>query len=268
VDPRDPGSAAAVVAQLVRDALLDAGAPSAAALCCGLAGAGRAQEREAVRIALTLENVAERIGIVGDAEAAMADAFGDEPGVLVVAGTGSIAWARPASGAAVRVGGWGLLLGDEGSGYDIALSALRAVARSADGRSGPTALTSVMLTETRVADADDLRAWAAAATKARIAALAPQVIACAERGDATAADILTSAISALAHMATAAADRTGVASPTFALTGGLIALGGPLRRPLTEALGDRFPSARFTDRVVDAALGAARLAMALQPMTR
>jgi N-acetylglucosamine kinase-like BadF-type ATPase len=263
VDPEDPGSAAAAVAQLVRDVLRDAGAPSAAALCCGLAGAGRPQEREAVRIALTLEHVAERVAVIGDAEAAMADAFPEGPGVLLVAGTGSIAWARTADGEVLRVGGWGQLLGDEGSGYDTAIRGLRAVARAADGRIAETALTSVLLVAARVQDPNDLIAWAAAASKAQIAALAPAVLTCAERGDEAAATVRAHAIDAITQLAAAAARRAQLDPPTFALTGGLLAGTGPLRTPVIDAIRKRMPQAQITDRRVDAALGAARLARSL-----
>ena len=263
VDPRDPGSAAAAVARLVHDTLQDAGAPSAAALCCGLAGAGRPHEREAVRIALTLEHLAGKVGVVGDAEAAMADAFPDGEGVLLVAGTGSIAWARTADGGTVRVGGWGQLLGDEGSGYDIGISGLRAVVRASDGRIPPTALTSMLLPAAGVQQAEDLVAWTAAASKASVAALAPQVILSAERGDDAGAVIMRNAVDALVDMAAAAAQRSHAASPAIALTGGLIAQGGPLRRALIDALRERMPGAAITNRPVDAALGAARIARQL-----
>jgi glucosamine kinase len=263
VDPRDPGSAATAVAELVRAVLLDAGADAAAALCCGLAGAGRPHEREAVRIALTLEHVAERVGVVGDAEAAMADAFPDGAGVLIVAGTGSIAWARTADGVALRVGGWGQLLGDEGSGYDIALRALRAVTQAADGRTGATALTGVLLAAADLDDADDLIAWTASASKAQIAALAPTVLACAQAGDTTAVAIRAAAVAALLQLALTAARRTGADTLTFALTGGLLAGSGPLRALVSEAIHLHVPEAVVTDRPVDAALGAARIARAL-----
>ncbi|MBR9991220.1 MAG: hypothetical protein KFH98_15770 [Gemmatimonadetes bacterium] len=259
VDPRDPGSAAAAVARLVRDALRDAGASSAAALCCGLAGAGRPHEREAVRIALTLEHIAELVVVVGDAEAAMADAFPDGPGVLVVAGTGSIAWARAADGATVRVGGWGQLLGDEGSGYDIGIGGLRAVARAADERTGPTALTAVLLSALGLNATDELIAWAASASKAQIAALAPSVLSCAERGDEAAAAVRDSAVTAIAELAATAARRCGAESPTIALTGGLL-VSGALRQDVANVIRLSVSGARFTDRAVDAALGAARIA--------
>lgn len=263
VDPRDPGSAAAAIAQLVRTALLDAGKPSAAALCCGLAGAGRPHEREAVRIALTLEHLAERIVVVGDAEAAMADAFPDGTGVLVVAGTGSIAWARTTDGDALRVGGWGQLLGDEGSGYDIALQGLRAVAHAADGRAPHTALTTVLLAAAGVSSPDDLIAWTAGAAKAQIAALAPSVLSCASRGDQAALTIRGNTVRSLVEMTAAAALRSGAHTLTVALTGGLIAGNGPLRDFVSEAVRERLPGANVTDRPVDAAFGAARIARSL-----
>src|SRR5690606_18613945 len=84
VDPRDPAGAAAVIADLARSAVEQAGGGRAASLGCGLAGAGRPQEREAVRVALALEHVADEILVVGDAEAAMIDAFPDGEGVLLV----------------------------------------------------------------------------------------------------------------------------------------------------------------------------------------
>jgi glucosamine kinase len=263
VDPRDPGSAAAVIVRLVRDVLSEVGAPSAAALCCGLAGAGRPQEREAVRIALTIEGVAELIGVVGDAEAAMADAFPDGTGVLVVAGTGSIAWARGRDGSTIRVGGWGLLLGDEGSGYDIALAALRAVARAADGRSSPTTLTTALLTAIPLSIPDQLIAWAASATKAQIAALAPAVLDCAEQGDTAAAEIRSHAIAALTGMAATASRRSHEQCTTFGLTGGLLDQSGPLRDLVTASLRRTFSDVRVIDRPIDAARGAARIAMTL-----
>ena len=263
VDPRDPACAAEAVARLVRAVLADAGAPSAAALCCGLAGAGRPHEREAVRIALTLENRAALVSVVGDAEAAMADAFPDAAGVLVVAGTGSIAWARTADGEALRVGGWGQLLGDEGSGYDIALHALRAVARAADGRLPATTLTHALLSAADLRAPEDFVAWSASATKAQIASLAPPVLDCAERGDPAAVAVRDGAVTAIIQMVTTAAIRSELESPIIALAGGLLAPGGPLRGFVAAAIQRQLPRARIIDRPVDAALGAARIARSM-----
>lgn len=260
VSPADPGAAAAAVAALARDVMSAAGAPlPAAALCCGLAGAGREQERESVRVTLTLAGIAERVIVVGDAEAAMMDAFGTDPGILVIAGTGSIAWARGADGSVVRVGGWGRLLGDEGSGYAIGRGALQAVARATDGRAAASALTDVLLRATRVATPEDLVAWAAQASKGDIAALAPHVLACADE-DASAAAIRKEAVDELVMLAATAAQRANLDPPHIALHGGLVSPGGPLREHIQRAL----PRATFLDRPVDAATGAATIARARQ----
>jgi N-acetylglucosamine kinase-like BadF-type ATPase len=259
VDPRDPAAAATVVAGVARAALQQAGAVSAVALCCGLAGAGRRQEQEAVRIALLLQHLADTVLVVGDAQAAMADAFPDGAGVLLVAGTGSIAWARADESAPVRLGGWGQYLGDEGSGYAIGMGALRAVARATDRREH-TALTGTVLAHTRCEAPHDLIAWVAAARKAEIAALAPVVVDCARGGDASARDILDRAVQDLTKLAILAVARIGVTAPRIALTGGLIAPGGPLRADLRHAVSAALPAARFLERPVDAAMGAAALA--------
>jgi N-acetylglucosamine kinase-like BadF-type ATPase len=197
----------------------------------------------------------------------MADAFPEGPGVLVVAGTGSIAWARALDGTTVRVGGWGQLLGDEGSGYDIGLSGLRAVARAADGRGEPTALTDAIPDHLGLAAPDALIAWAAAASKAQIAALAPIVLRCADGGDAAALALRSAAVDALVELVATAARRVDANAPQVALAGGLIAGDGPLRAHVSEALRRRLPQARVSDRPVDAALGAARIARTLTAST-
>jgi N-acetylglucosamine kinase-like BadF-type ATPase len=258
IDPREPAAAAAVVAQLAREALRSAGARRARALCCGLAGARRQQERDAVRVALVIEDLADDVHVVGDAAAAMADAFPVGGGVLVIAGTGSIAWASD-GGEPLRIGGWGQLLGDEGSGYAIALAALRAVTRCAD-RAEDTLLTAVALRHAGVERVHDLISWTAAARKAEIAALAPQVLQCAADGDAAACAIRAQAVSDIVDLATTAARRLAGRVSAFALAGGLIAPGGPLRDEVIAALTARAPGAIVSTRPVDAALGAARLA--------
>src|SRR5690606_25737159 len=122
VDAREPAARATVLRELVLRALERAGAaPPAAALCCALAGAGREPGRRALRAALEPLGIARAIRIVGDGEAAFHDAFGAGPGILLIAGTGSIAWGRAADGRTARAGGWGQALGDEGSGYALGL---------------------------------------------------------------------------------------------------------------------------------------------------
>jgi N-acetylglucosamine kinase-like BadF-type ATPase len=264
VDARDPAAAAGVVAAVAADLLRKAGhAPPAAALCCGLAGAGRDRERAAVTAALEATGVARRVLVLGDAEVAMADAFDSEPGVLLVAGTGSIAWARDTTGAAVRVGGWGRWFGDEGSGYALARDALTAIARAADGRDPPTSLTEHVLRAAACQEPADLIRFAEQAAKRDIAALAPTVLSCAADGDPAALRVRAAAAASLVELAQAAARRAGLASPQVALAGGLIEAGSALRDAVVSGLHAAMPGCAVRPDAVDAARGAARLASGL-----
>lgn len=271
VNPADPGARAGTLAELARRTLEAAGAAApAAALCCALAGAGREAERRAIRDALARHAVAREIRVVGDIEAAFHDAFAAGPGLLIIAGTGSIAWGRAEDGRTARVGGWGHVLGDEGSGYAVGLAALRAVVRAHDGRAPGTALREPVLRHAGVDAPEGLIAWAAAATKADIAALTPHVATTAAAGDAVAAGILRAAAEELAAHARALYRRLGPwAGPApVALTGGLLAPGGPLREATAAALRALELPLRLLDSTVDAARGAAALARGAAPPAR
>lgn len=173
VDSGDPLAGVPALEALVRDVIAQAGgSPPAASLCCALAGVGRERVRDAVEGALVGAGLAQSVRVITDAEAALFDAFGDGPGILLIAGTGSVAWGRGRDGTIARVGGWGMRLGDEGSGYAIGLAGLRAVVHAADGRSGATALSSPILEYTATREPADLVAWTDRASKGEIAAIA------------------------------------------------------------------------------------------------
>jgi len=131
VDPATPDDSIREVIALARRAATDADRP-VAGLWAGLAGAGSEPVRTEVEEALRSAGVAGEIAVGTDAQAAFFDAFGDGPGILLVAGTGSVALGRGEKRQWTQVGGWGLLLGDEGSGYAMAMSGLRGVVRAAD----------------------------------------------------------------------------------------------------------------------------------------
>jgi glucosamine kinase len=200
--------------------------------------------------------------VVGtDVEAAFYEAFGEGPGILLVAGTGSVAWGRGPLGRTARVGGWGQLLGDEGSGYAIGLGALRAVARAEDGRGPPTSLRSALLEALSVTDVGALVPWAAAASKAEVARLAPLVARAAEEGDSVADRLLADAALQLEGHVAAVLERTGpwAAPPEVVLWGGIVGEKGPLRARVAERLAGL--PVTVAARVLDPALGAARLAL-------
>src|SRR5262249_60111092 len=109
-----------------------------AAICLGIAGVDRPQDADAVRGIMKRIGYKVRTLVVNDALVALTAGAGDGPGVVIIAGTGSIAYGRDGAGHAARAGGGGPILGDEGSGVWIGRPAPAALLRPADGR-GPTA---------------------------------------------------------------------------------------------------------------------------------
>ena len=141
--------------------------------------------------------------VTNDALIALAGATGGEPGLVVIAGTGSIAFGRNAAGKTARAGGWGYIFGDEGSGFDIARAALRAALRFEEGWGPPTPLHKILIEETRSADANDVlhRFYTEDFPRPRIAALSKLVDRAAADGDTSAIQILESAAQDLALFA-------------------------------------------------------------------
>jgi glucosamine kinase len=183
VRPSRALASAGMIAEVVRRALANVGRLSGDVLLVGAAGAGRDPERSELAKALRAENLAARVEVTTDIELALAGAFEAGPGIVVSAGTGSIAVGRDTKGTRRRIGGYGWQMGDEGSGYAIGRAALGAVSRAYDGRSPRTALTDRLLASTRSPDFDALVRWAASASPSEMASLAPHVLEVAAQGD-------------------------------------------------------------------------------------
>ena len=260
-----PGRAlasAATVAEVVRQALAKAGRLNGDILLVGAAGAGREPEREELRKALRAENVAERVVVTTDIEIALAAAFAEGPGIVVSAGTGSVAVGRDRTGRQHRIGGYGWQMGDEGSGYAIGRAALGAVSRAADGRSPRTALTDRVLAATRSEDVDALVRWAAGASPAEVAALAPPVLEIAAAGDVLAQGIADYAARELSQLAICLLPMMEIEPPIgVAITGGLLGADTPLWRRVLTRLTEE-PGLQPIETPVDPVLGALRLAAA------
>lgn len=260
----DPAAAARAVARAVRDAVEAAGVElPGSVLWAGLAGAGPKEAREGVTKALARLRLADRIHVGTDVEAAFHDAFPQGPGVLLIAGTGSIAWIRSADGVTHRVGGWGQHIGDEGSGFSLGIAGLRLVTHAADGRAEETRLSSDLVEACGVATPEDLIGWVAQAEKGDVAALAPVVVAAADAGDDGAETLVTRAVEALVAHATAGATRLEGGRPDIVLWGGLVADGGPLRTRVMEAL--ESVGWGVEERLLDPVRGAAHLALESGP---
>ncbi|HEV7126059.1 MAG TPA: BadF/BadG/BcrA/BcrD ATPase family protein [Ktedonobacterales bacterium] len=196
----------------------------------GLAGVDRARD-----VALLLPRVrtlARTVRLTNDAELALG-ALPEQVGVALIAGTGSIALGRDARGRTARAGGWGHILGDEGSGYTMGRQALTAAVRAADGRAPATALLALILAHWQLRAASELIEQVYAhEDKARIAALAPLVLQAARAGDPAAARIVRRAARELAlaaGTASASLDLDATSCP-LALGGGLLLHASGFRR--------------------------------------
>jgi glucosamine kinase len=208
VDPRDPEASARVVAELVQDARGDAGlSHPPSALVAGLAGVGNPAERDAVRSALNAMEVAGSVRIVTDGEIALEGALGGGPGVLLIAGTGSVAYGRSPDGRVERCGGWGMTVGDEGSGFAIGCAGLTAALCAHDGRGPRTALLDELMHAIGVKDPRGIPPWALRAEKSDVAALARPVLEAAEGGDEVALGVVAVQARELARHVVALATR-------------------------------------------------------------
>lgn len=148
---------------------------------------------------------AERVLVSHDALVALVGACAGAPGVITIAGTGSIAFGRNAKGVTARAGGWGYIFGDEGGGFDIVRQALRAILRAEEGWGPETALHDLLLEETGARNANDLlhRFYTAEYPRSRIATFAKIVDRAAIEDDEVARAILENAARQLATLASA-----------------------------------------------------------------
>jgi N-acetylglucosamine kinase-like BadF-type ATPase len=177
---------------------LDPARPMFRAACLGMSGG---PEDKAGLLAELFE--AKDLLVTHDAKIALAGATGGAPGIVVIAGTGSIAFGENATAETARAGGWGYIFGDEGGGFDIVRQALRATLGEHEGWGPRTALTPALLEATSTRDANEtLHAFYSADwPRSRVAALAPAVDRIAEAGDPVALDIMQRAALQLAMLA-------------------------------------------------------------------
>ena len=236
------------------------------AVCLGMAGVDRQDDAGVIR------GVMRRLGfrsnplIVNDALIALVAGAGSSPGVVVISGTGSIAYGVSQQGVAARAGGWGPTLADEGSGYWIGRRALAAVMRDADGRGPQTELTPLVLQHFSLPRPQALVAEIYHQPQGRraIASLGTVVDRARENGDPVAIDIMRNAAEELALAAASVISQLDMRGEQFpiVLAGGMLKesawLSGDVRRRLAEVA----PRAIVGPLTEQPAVGAVRLALA------
>src|SRR5829696_2757968 len=237
-----------------------------AVICLGVAGVDRPEDARVMRQIMKRIGYKARVLIVNDALVALEAGAPGLPGVVLVAGTGSIAYGRNEHNQSARAGGWGYVLGDEGSGYWIGRAALRAVLREADRRGPATQLTGLLLHYYGVTRAQDLIAqvYQGALRPSAIASLAQCVQAAFSEGDAVAIGILRGAADQLESSAISVARRLELigAEFPFVLSGGVFRAVPWLEEELTRRLPLASPRSHTILLQHEPAAGAVRLALA------
>jgi glucosamine kinase len=230
------------------------------ATCVGVAGAARSEISETMRHIVS-EIVPGHIEVVGDTTIALHAAFGDRPGVIVIAGTGSIAYGRNQPGDIARAGGWGFAASDEGSGHWIGRRAVSVTMRAHD--EGEDTLLTARVLETLGAHSwDEFVLAANASPPPDFAALVPGVLAAADSGDSLARSILAEAGAALADVAGVVIRRlfpeTG--DVPMAMSGGVFRNSAVVRQVFYNQVRSEYPRVVMNPTVIEPVRGALELA--------
>jgi N-acetylglucosamine kinase-like BadF-type ATPase len=233
-----------------------------AAICLGIAGVDRETEKEVVRGVLRRLGIRRSIRIVNDALIALVAGAPEGTGIVLISGTGSIAYGIDPMGKTARSGGWGYLLGDEGSAFWLGHAAVRQGIRAADGRGPATTLYERIREHLHVQVPADLVEWFydQELSRTRVARLARLVEEAAEDGDEAAIDLLDQAAQHLARAAQAVDRQLEFAAPyKLVLSGGTFracpSLAGRIEKQLD------LPTSRLVRLKAEPATGAVALAI-------
>lgn len=236
-----------------------------AAICLGIAGVDRPDDAAMVKSIMKRIGYKARVLVVNDALVALEAGAPAQPGVVVISGTGSISYGRNAKGEAARSGGWGYVLGDEGSGYWIGRAALRAVLRQSDRRGPKTVLSTLLLEHFGIQRAQELihAVYHTNLKPSAIGSLAKCVQAAFSKGDPVAIGILRGAADELEASALSVAQRLDMVGQafTFILAGGIFRAVPWLEQELERRLPVSSPHSRVRLLDREPAVGAVALAL-------
>ena len=239
--------------------------PDCRMLCMGTAGAGRPAEK------VIFENIFRNLGfsdilITDDAHTALYGGIDSDEGVILISGTGSICYGRNKRGETRRAGGWGYIIGDEGSGYDIGLQAIKHTARSIDKRDGESLLSSMILKRLGISGMDELIGLIYRSGNGRsiIAELAPVVDEAYINGDIYAKGILDNSVSELFKCVKAVIDGMEFSRKQIylAFSGSVLKKCRYISGRLKDVICSTYPEITVIDAKNDAAWGAVLMALA------
>lgn len=189
----------------------------------GMAGAGRDNDKIKLKKELTKFIEVKDFFLTDDAQIALLGATGGRAGIVLIAGTGSIAYGLKKSGSKIRSGGWGPLIGDEGSGFWIALEAIKRAVKASENRAEMTGLEELIIDYFNFSCLQELIPfiYQGELPRREIVALAPKVIKLAENGDKAAAEIIKEAVNELARLVDSLAKRLDYQEDEIFAVGGL-----------------------------------------------
>jgi N-acetylglucosamine kinase-like BadF-type ATPase len=251
------------IEKVICDALEDASIEAEAVECISLGTAGTGPDgmgKEPVEDLAREILPARHITATGDMVIAFHGAILEDCGVVANAGTGSVVYGRSPTGAYRQVGGWGHVLGDEGSAYDISVAGLRAAARCMDGRGESTTLVNVIPQALDVSDMIQVafKVYGLNMSREEIAGLARDVARAAEDGDAVSRRILRIAAEELALAVTVALRELGLEDRRVLVSyiGSVFDSGELVIRPFAEAVTMEYPQATVLPPKFPAVIGA------------
>ena len=233
--------------------------------CLGLAGMDSQTSYDVLYGIISDIKVFRKVMLLNDAEIGLAGATGCRDGIVVNAGTGSVAFGMNQRGEKRRSGGWGYLIGDEGSAYDVSRRALMAAARAHDGRGKSTLLLPMIMEALGLEQFEQIieLLYHKGMSPETLASLAPLVFEGAQKGDKVSQEILEYAGEELGLVAIAVARALGMETEEcpVAPIGGMFRPHTPLYESFTKVVQEHLPDCRLIRPLFESAVGAVLLAL-------
>jgi len=260
-----PGVAMNNLDAAIAAAFEDAGLPrqTVEAACLGLAGADRDSDRRVVEDWAEFSRLAKSVIVINDAIPLLNTGQNTGTGVALIAGTGSLAWGRNASGNTARCGGWGYLFSDEGSAFGIGRAVLIAVSRAVDGRGGQTRLVSDVVEHFKLSSPQEIVAavYSHEVPRAVVAETAFLAFSASNEGDSVAEEILRQAATELASMVVVTARRLKLdAALSLSITGAVLLQNATFRQQVISKIEATNIKLERTNVIPDAVAGAVNIA--------
>jgi N-acetylglucosamine kinase-like BadF-type ATPase len=234
-------------------------------LCIGTAGVDRPSDKAIMEDIIRDTGFNNKTIITNDAVTALYGGVGGAEGIILISGTGSICYGRNREGETKRAGGWGHLIGDEGSGYYIGISAINKIARGHDGVEEKTIMTDLILEHLKLGNASGLieYVYRSGAGKSEIASLARLVDEAYKQGDNTAEEILLRAAFELFLISKAVIDDLKLKNKkaTLAVNGSVIEKNECVSSEFKRLMNRNYPLVDVVSMKNDAAYGAVLMAV-------